>query len=502
MSSEQSGSLDKKLSSKEKKEQKKQKKDEEKQRKEEEKARKEKEKDEKRQQKLLEKQAKQGSKHTHLSQSQSQPVDKSHRRFTIFSFKKSSKSLKKSLTPELSPTSPQQPQAPPLSLPMSPSMASPDTRAEILSASERTDLSHTTTQQTDFILPSDVLKQILAITTTLEKVFNFTVFREELDSFRLLNITQIQFMGKDMYLRTLPDVINLLPLIYNKEYTRQLLFYSHEFEPEKILFLLVESFLKTLDGNKPQREKYCSNCIRVFTAWFTTRDDVFTNSSLLELSRNFLVFCRKQAQKESFLGEPLDEAERCLEEVFTSKGIVTFKKRLVVDQEKKDELFDVITVMDERCFNMIPEQLALVEFDFLTKLNPHDYYVYLDNDTKVTSKVNGYIFWHDLLTHWFVYEIVRQKTVEDRYKCIQTLFKLSLGLIRKKNINSLTALVDSFDHQAVRRLAKTWEKLTKEEWGIYSDLKSVRNNIAKKNASITLPPPCVPDFRLLIKVLL
>ena len=343
-------------------------------------------------------------------------------------------------------------------------------------------------------LPSHVLEELILQTTQLEKVFLFSKYQEELDSFRMLNLNQIAYIGRDLYLATLLDVIHLLPLIYEKEYCRQLLFYSNDFEPNDILLTLVDSFAHYIESDKPQRQKYCSNCIKILSSWLTTRGDTFTNEKLLLMMRDFIEGLKTLAQTNEFLMTDIIEVERIIGEVFESKGIVTFKHRIAIPQNENEIQFDEITIRNEQLSTLLPDQLSHIEFLFLRKINPKDYYLYLDKKTRKSSPVYSYIFWHDLLSQWVAYEICRQQSIEHRYECIIAFFNLSLLLLKKKNFNSFVSILNGLNHQTVKRLTKTWNLLSKSDWLMYQDLLNVFEKLRKNNYSIALAPPCVPDF--------
>ncbi|KAL7722109.1 hypothetical protein QTN25_000870 [Entamoeba marina] len=54
--------------------------------------------------------------------------------------------------------------------------------------------------------------------------------------------------------------------------------------------------------------------------------------------------------------------------------------------------------------------------------------------------------------------------------------------------------MNGLEHQTIKRLTRTWAKLTKTNWIIYNDLQNVKSLIKMNNSTITVQPPCVPDF--------
>ncbi|KAL7722108.1 Guanine nucleotide exchange factor [Entamoeba marina] len=307
------------------------------------------------------------------------------------------------------------------------------------------------------LLPKTVLDGILSVSTQIENMFNFQEIQEEINSFRMLNLNQVDFVGKDMYLSTLHDVLRLLPLIYNKEYARQCLFYSRDFDPQELL--------EDLSINH-KKETYCISCIKIICAWLTTRGTLFTNNSLLLLVREFIEYCKTLTKTYPFLGSVLDEADLALGEVFQNQGVVTIKARRVMPIQTNGaptpSLFTSFNILEDSCLEMIPEQLSIIEFAFLRKINPYDYYVYLDEQTRNASPVMGYIYWHNLIS--------------------------------QKNFNSFISVMNGLEHQTIKRLTRTWAKLTKTNWIIYNDLQNVKSLIKMNNSTITVQPPCVPDF--------
>ena len=131
---------------------------------------------------------------------------------------------------------------------------------------------------------------------------------------------------------------------------------------------------------------------------------------------------------------------------------------------------------------------------YLSRMNPRDYYLYLDKKTRESSPLNQYIFWHDLISQWVAYEICRYENIDKRYETIKAFFQLCLNLLRKKNFNSYVSILNGFEHQAVKRMVKTWNELEKKDWLFYHDLKTTLENIRKNNSSVGFAPPCVPDL--------
>ena len=54
--------------------------------------------------------------------------------------------------------------------------------------------------------------------------------------------------------------------------------------------------------------------------------------------------------------------------------------------------------------------------------------------------------------------------------------------------------MNGFEHQAVKRLTKTWKTLDKKDWVFLQDLQNTLQTIRKNNYSVGFAPPCVPDF--------
>ncbi|BFU23106.1 RasGEF domain containing protein [Entamoeba histolytica HM-1:IMSS-B] len=468
---------------------------EEKQRKKEEKEKKKLEKEQEKLKKKEEKEKKKKKESQTKEEKYAPKKDRSKRRTLFFFKKKDKKELPKSLTPELPKINKEIPSNG-LYLPVEQTVIPKEITKQSIDL--QTDASRNSASEEIHLLPKHVLENVLMVSTQIEKKFNFSEYQEEIDSFRMLNLNQIAYVGRDLYLSSLIDVLHLLPLIYDKEYARQLLFYSHEFDPEEILTDLVSCFANSFDSTKPQREKYCTNCVKIISSWLTTRGDTFTNEKLLLLVRDFVEVLKQLVTTNGFLQSAVDEVDSNLEKVFVSKGVVSIQKRVlnqvkVVGQEG-DITFPEITILDEQCLDLIPEQLAIIEFMFLSRINPYDYYCYLDKQTRESSTVKSYIYWHNLISQWVAYEICRHEDIDKRYECITMFFQLLIKLIQKKNFNSFVSVMNGLKHQTVKRLMNTWNKLTKNDWTVYQDLESVQQSIRTNNSSITLQPPCVPDF--------
>ena len=261
------------------------------------------------------------------------------------------------------------------------------------------------------------------------------------------------------------------------------------------------SFVRYYESDKPLKEQYCINYVNCLTAWLQTRGDTFTNNSLLMLVRDFIESLKKLLDNSPYLADVVDEADKAIASVFESKGVVSIKKRRHVDMSADappEATFDEVTVLNKQCMEMIPEQLSIVEFMFLSRITPYDYYKYLNAQTRDASAVTPYIEWHKLVSQWVAYEIIRHADVDKRYKALTTFFLLAMKLLQKNNVNSFISVMDALQHQTVRRLSATWNRMTKDDWILYTDLQGVQETIRSNNYSITLRPPCVPDFCLLV----
>ncbi|ELP85286.1 hypothetical protein EIN_084980 [Entamoeba invadens IP1] len=343
--------------------------------------------------------------------------------------------------------------------------------------------------------PTDILKSVLAISAPLEHVFNISDFPTEMNSFRMLNQKTVQVVGKDLYVSNLTDILKLLTFVQNKEFIKQILVYQQLYDGLNVLEAIIENFLYAFQSENSLREKMSASYVKILTTWLSTRSDQFSDQSLRLATMEFVKFLKGLVSNSQFLLSPVDEAEKAIATVFEANGIISIKKRRLVGQEDQEIAFEDVCIGDPKCLSMLPEQLINVELMFLSKINPHDYYVFLDNKTRNVSVVNTYVQWGRLFSLWIAYQIVREKDEERRRQCLFAVLSLATELLRKKNFNSFVRAMEGIEHQAVRRLEKTWNKLGKKEWIIYASLRDVEHTVKCTNASVTVQPPCVPDFQ-------
>ena len=346
--------------------------------------------------------------------------------------------------------------------------------------------------------PKGILDAILAISTPVEKVFNFNEVQDEINGFRMLNIAHVEFVGKNLFLATLHDVLSLLPLSDNKEYARQCLFYSNDFPPEAILTEITEQFVAQLNGDRPKRAVFCTNCLRIVSAWLTTRGTTFTNNTLLLLVRDFVELAKEAAKTNDFLGEVVDELDTNLASVFTNQGVVRLMaRRKMGPAGDAGPAAPPLDLLVPDCVELIPEQLAVVEWNFLQQLTPLDFYTYLTPESRTASPVQTFLYWRNLVSQWVVYEITRRDDIAERVRVLNAFFRLATHCLELKNFDSFHIVLTGINHQSVKRLSRTWAMLNEVQWKTYLDLNTVLNRVRQNNSSITVQPPCVPDFCLL-----
>lgn len=124
---------------------------------------------------------------------------------------------------------------------------------------------------------------------------------------------------------------------------------------------------------------------------------------------------------------------------------------------------------------------------------------------RAAHNIEAYVEWFNRLSYLIATEILRHERSRDRAAVLEFLLELGKECKAQHNFNSLMAIISAFNMTAVRRLKKTWSKLSSKqmtdleqlEWALdpSCNFKNYRDELSEKMDREAV----VPFFSLLVK---
>ncbi|KAL7713879.1 hypothetical protein QTN25_008610 [Entamoeba marina] len=357
-----------------------------------------------------------------------------------------------------------------------------------------------------------ILQRLTVNTTLLEHTYDFNDLKNTFITFRQTKPFDINLSDKNVYLRNVNSLIEFLTLLpFNKLLIKYLLLYPNHSSIQDTFYSLVERFFEVNSIIVNQKETKSITLIRILCIWLSCYGDDFSNISLSIICKEFIDLIEKLSHtKEYQFIEPLlvEELQITYSNNLNQNGKIRIRNR-------NDELNKIITENDQSCsiewnsiicsvnIDVIGKQLTICELQYMKMLIPKDYYFYLNDQTKKISMIDKYLKWSQRITHWIVYELINKKSLNERIDVWNKVISLAYDLFKRKNFNSLVAVINAFNHQTVSRMITTWKTfINKREYSsIYYDLLDAVEKmiISSKNVTTMMTPPAIPYFKLQIQ---
>ena len=153
-------------------------------------------------------------------------------------------------------------------------------------------------------------------------------------------------------------------------------------------------------------------------------------------------------------------------------------------------------------FLEIPSQLMYCEREYLTRILPKDYYIYIYENTRENSNISIYLHWTERISQWVAYSILIQKNEQIRVVAINNLIQIALKCLEVHNFNSFIKVIDGLTHYSVQRLTKTWDFVPKGDKELLQKLIVMKSKILYTDYSFNFEKPCIPCVGLLFFVMM
>eukprot|EP01127_Copromyxa_protea_P015711 TRINITY_DN4569_c0_g2_i1.p1 TRINITY_DN4569_c0_g2~~TRINITY_DN4569_c0_g2_i1.p1 ORF type:complete len:261 (-),score=36.77 TRINITY_DN4569_c0_g2_i1:43-825(-) len=156
----------------------------------------------------------------------------------------------------------------------------------------------------------------------------------------------------------------------------------------------------------------------------------------------------------------------------------------------------------------VARQLCLIERDNFGKLSPqalHHSAWTKKNDTDEPMAIHEIAHFANNLTRWLLYQVLQEKTIEERSKVLSHIIKIAGHLLSLNNFNSLLAFYLALENHVMQRLTSVWKLLSKKVMAIYNTFSVMdpSKNFSKYRALVVnVHPPVIPCHEIVLKDLL
>ncbi|ODV82853.1 hypothetical protein CANARDRAFT_10144 [[Candida] arabinofermentans NRRL YB-2248] len=155
----------------------------------------------------------------------------------------------------------------------------------------------------------------------------------------------------------------------------------------------------------------------------------------------------------------------------------------------------------------LARQITLIQFELFNKINKMELMSRSYNFNKIFNKkdsissknISNFIENCNLLTHFTIFMILKQKDLNNRADLIKYFIIVSEKLIKLKNFSSMTAIISGLGSTSISRLKKTWELIPRHlmtNFNKMDNLMSIGKNYGEYRSILKFideeNEPCLP----------